>query len=319
MHLPGQMFADFSFPGNLLERLAMPVTVLLVLALAHTLASLTWSLWPEPTSPSPPPHSSVARPAATVREPDTEAIIQNNIFGKADTAPSSSVATIISAPETSLKLTLRGIIAAAPPDGGAIIAEPGKSDRFFRVGDSITGGTVLQEVKPDQVIMMRNHRLETLSLPKESKLRGLNRPSDPPALTNSAPDAEPDPDDEDIEVDDESDEEQEEEEDPGQTLNHFRDQLFENPASLMTLVKTQPVYQSGRLQGFRLSPGPKGGDLLKRYGLKSNDLVTSLNGISLDNPMKAFEVLRNLRNAPTLKVGVSREGRTENITLHFNR
>ena len=297
--------AALSFPIHLLSRLATWVTVLSVFVLAHALAHLTWSLLPEPVSSLAPPRPITARPSVA-NGPDTEVITRAHLFGKADVARPSQAATPTSVPtavpETQLKLALRGIIAAVPPDGGAIIAEAGGGDHFFRVGDPLPGGAILQEIQPNQVLLARNHRLETLRLPR---LTGLGSITSAP--TNESAD-----------VTDAS-EEAEPEENLVQTLSDYRDQILENPASFLNLVQTQPVYRSGRLEGFLLRPGQKGGNLLERYGLKPNDLVTSLNGIPLDNPLKAVEVLRGLRNASTLTLGVSRQGRTENITLRFTR
>ncbi|CAK0738975.1 general secretion pathway protein C [Gammaproteobacteria bacterium] len=324
MPLPGwHTLAALSFPTNLLDRLAASVTVVLVFVLAHTLAHLTWSLWPEPVSPPPPPRSIVAQSTAA-RGPDTGLITRAHLFGKVDaTRPAPALiptAAPAAVPETQLKLTLRGIIAAVPPDGGAIIAEAGGSDHFFRVGDPLPGGAVLQEIQPNQVLLARNHRLETLRLPKNPGSGSINITTDTAPADESvdATDA-VDTDTTDTTGTTEAPEEPAVEEDSAQVLSRYREQILENPARLLSLIQTQPVYRAGRLEGFLLRPGQEGGDLLERYGLKPNDLVTSLNDIPLDNPLKAVEVLRGLRNAPTLTLGVSRQGRTENITLRFAR
>ncbi|CAK0747124.1 general secretion pathway protein C [Gammaproteobacteria bacterium] len=305
-----QPLAALHFPSNLLGRLVMPVTIFLVLALAHTLAHLTWSLWPNPVRLPPPPRPAAVQPMVS-QGPNIEAITAAHLFGKVDVArPAPTLApTPVAVPDTPLNLILRGILASTPPEGGAIIAEVGGGEHFYRVGESVPGGAVLQEVQPTQVFLARNQRLETLRLPKES--RGGSNPTDTATATDPPPGA--------IDHSMEDPTGNNPDQDPSQTLNRYRDQVLENPASLLSLIQTQPVYRAGKLEGFRLRPGPEGGNLLERYGLKPNDLVTSLNGIPLDNPMKAAEVLRGLRNAPTLNVGVSRQGRTENVTLRFTR
>ncbi|CAK0754330.1 general secretion pathway protein C [Gammaproteobacteria bacterium] len=167
MLLPSwQTLTTLSFPANFFGRLAILVTILLVLVLAHTLAYLTWNLWPGPES-SPTPHRLMAAQLTITQVPESEVIVKTHLFGKVDRAHPMA-ATLIAVPKTPLNLALRGIIAASFPDGGAIIAEQGGSDHFFQVGALITNGVVLQEVYPDHVILARNQRLETLHLSRGS-------------------------------------------------------------------------------------------------------------------------------------------------------
>ncbi|CAK0754342.1 general secretion pathway protein C [Gammaproteobacteria bacterium] len=301
MLLPSwQTLTALSFPTNFFGRLAMPVTILLILVLAHTLAYLTWNLWPGPESSPTPPRPLAARPTIA-QGPDSEVIVKTHLFGKVDQARPMA-ATPMAVPETPLNLTLRGIIAASFPDGGAIIAEQGGSDHFFQVGALITNGVVLQEVHPDHVILARNQRLETLRLPRE--FLGTNHPQS----DNTVP--EPPKTNLESSKDDDGN---------VQSLSYYRDQLFDSPGNVVNLIQAQPVYQGAKLQGFRVRPSRKNEKLFKRYGLQPNDIVTRINGVALDNPMKAFEVLNDLRNATTLSVELSRQGRTENITLPFDR
>ncbi len=294
---------------GLLGQTAHWVTALLVIILAHVLATLSWSLKGLPsTSPPPPPQLTGGMTVPLLRGPDLAAIEQAHLFGLLDESRPVITAPI-QVPETSLRLALRGIIAPDQPngEGGAIIAEAQGNDRYFRVGDAIAGSAVVKEIQSDQVILSRNNRLETLRLPRERGNSGNSGvgTSSPSPVTLSP------------KVGEVEGEDSRSSPERMQKIQEMRQRIAENPASLAELIQPQPVYRSGKLEGFRLRPNRQAGNLLGDLGLQHSDVVTSVNGISLDSPVKAMEVLRGLQNAQDLQVTVSRQGRTENVTLHL--
>lgn len=295
---------DSNYLINLTEKLVVPVTVILILVLAHTLAYLTWNILPTPAIQPAPPRKIVTQ-TNVFHGPDVDTITSTHLFGQVEVARPMPIAT----PETKLNLILRGIMAAVPPDGGAIIAEPSGKEKFFKLGELIvfndeTTGPILTDVYAKHVIITHNGRSETLKLPElklnEQKLAGVNLTANPAPLN---PNNEP-PNNNDTSV---------------QSLSYYRDQLFNNPGSVINLMQAQPVYQGNQIQGFRIRPTRKSGNLFKHYGLQPNDIITSINGVPLDNPMKAFEVLRDLRNSPNLNVELLRQGHPEKINLPFDR
>lgn len=327
LRTPGGLFQIFAWS-------AAPATVLLVILVGYNLARITWNLIPVPPSAPPPAHTALNIDRSAPRGPNIKAILDSHLFGKAEVTRTAPVASRpVVAPETPLNVTLRGIISAHPPAGWIIIAENGGTDKFYRLGAAISGGAVIKEIQPQKVVMLRNQRVEELEFPKDKDAKGKGQggksvaPSMPVAMPTPEPEPEASEPEEETPAEEETPVEEEtpekapppQEEDPNQSLNYYREQLLDNPANLAGLLQTQPVYRNGKLEGFRIRPGAKNANLLERFGLQSNDLVTSLNGIPLDNPMKAFEVLRGLRNAATLEVGVSRQGRNENVTLRFSR
>nr|VFJ42432.1 MAG: Type IV pilus biogenesis [Candidatus Kentron sp. DK] len=72
------------------------------------------------------------------------------------------------APETTLKLTLRGIIASEGEEDFAIIAdEKGKQDNYAP-GEELFDGVSLLSIHDDYVVLRRGDRFETLRMPDES-------------------------------------------------------------------------------------------------------------------------------------------------------
>ena len=94
-----------------------------------------------------------------------------HLFGKqpirAKAAPAPKPESI-EAPATRLKLTLQGTFLGdkTTEEGWAIISTPNKEQKLYRVGDEIPGGATLYAVEAHQVILTRNGRHESLTLPR---------------------------------------------------------------------------------------------------------------------------------------------------------
>src|SRR5476649_1703920 len=91
------------------------------------------------------------------------------------------------------------------------------------------------------------------------------------------------------------------------------------PASLLAgLVRLQPVFNQGKLQGYRIFPGGSHGtSAFTQLGLKSGDLIEAVNGTALDDAARAMEVLQTLSSSATATVTVSRNGQTQEVNLNL--
>ncbi len=71
-------------------------------------------------------------------------------------------------PDTSLNLTLVGLIAATPSSASqAIIAISDAQQKVYRKGDTLPGGAKLYKILSDRVILSREGRYEALKLPEQ--------------------------------------------------------------------------------------------------------------------------------------------------------
>jgi type II secretory pathway component PulC len=76
----------------------------------------------------------------------------------------------------------------------------------------------------------------------------------------------------------------------------------------------EPNVEQGRFQGFRiLSLQPA--EFWSQVDLREGDVVTAVNGQSIEAPEKAFEVFESLRSAPALRVWLVREGQPRELVL----
>ena len=286
----------------------------LVVLIAITAAKLVWSLMSSgpsneaPVVTSTPP--KLVKPPAPRPDYGSQ-IARLHLMGKA-TAAAVQVQTE-NAPDTSLNLSLNGVLALGDGEGFAIIANESKKHKFYQIDDEITSGVRLSAVFNDYVLLNRGGRNEKLRLPKAS-LNGvnnnsatttprrsvppnLNRPPviTTPATTTSAGSTSDDP----------------------NSLAGLRQQLTKNPASIgkFMLITPESDSTSGKFKGFRVQPNQESSALFYDLGLMDNDLVISINDITLDNPNKGTQVFQQLISAKELAMTVLRDG-TEITLLH---
>lgn len=124
------------------------------------------------------PMKSKAAPESKVSDKgqssyDLEAIIDAHIFG---IQQQQRVATPEKAPETKLKLHLRGVIAAqVAAKARAIVDIQSNGERVYAVGDDIGNtGAKLHEIHADELLLERNGQIEKLALKRPAlKLDGM--------------------------------------------------------------------------------------------------------------------------------------------------
>ncbi|MEJ2515230.1 MAG: type II secretion system protein GspC [Gammaproteobacteria bacterium] len=193
----------------------------------------------------------------------------------------------VDAPDTQLSLELRGTIAATDPDEAlAIISERGGEEKVFAIGDPVPGGASLHSVYTDRVILRRAGRLETLRLPRSDETAALQRsaPAQRASFSRSAPAA------------------------------TIRDVVQQNAISFTDVIRPQPVFRDGQQQGYRVYPGRQR-QQFAQLGLRPGDLVTQINGMSLNDPARGMEIFRSLADATSVSVTVERNGQMEVLTL----
>jgi general secretion pathway protein C len=280
---------SFRVPGQ--EVLVRWTNALLVILLAYSLAPATWRLLPSPPA-SEPLTAPVAGAPARDEHGGLGAVARLHLFGEAPAIAARPVP--VEAPETRLNLTLRGVFAAVKPESGAAIIAAGNGDEnFYRAGDPVAGGAILREVHPERVILERAGRFETLRLPEGSRTGMEFAPPEadvPPPVGSEGDHA---------------------------GLGDFRERLLQNPQEAFEMVQVSPVMEAGRIKGYRVAPGREPA-LFRRSGLRPGDVVTSVNGVPLDNPAQLNDVMRQLSAAEALDLTVDRKGRTQQVTVRLD-
>ncbi len=283
--------------GRWLPRIA---TVVLTILLARLLAQFVW-LWvpvPESAQWKPAPVAATATPASAPKGPDAQLIASAHLFGDYQAPADAGLAQMDKAPDTRLALTLLGILAADEDRGSrALIGDSGGEEKPYAIGDKVPGGVNLQAIFPDRVILSRNGQLETLRLDKDkpgaplaaSVSRGTGGA---PGSTVTAETAE--------------------------MLAKVRDQLLQDPAKASDYIRVQPANIGGEQRGYRIYPG-RDRSVFNQAGLRPGDIVTSVNGVQLNDPAQALQMLADLSQASTLNLTVERGGNPQTLTVNFNQ
>jgi general secretion pathway protein C len=270
------------------HRLPVLAAAVFALLLGRVAAELTWVLVPVPETARwqpPPATAAAARPAEAA---DVGAIAASGLFGRYQ-APAGG--TLLAAPDTPLNLALLGVLADDREQYSRALIAQGADERSFAVGDDVAAGVTLQAIFPDRVILSRNGRLETLRLERDKP--GAGGDGAPPlAQADERPGVPP--------------------------LAQVRDELLKDPGRASEYVRVQPANVGGQLKGYRVYPG-RDRAAFTAAGLRPGDLVTSVNGVQLDDPAKALQMLGDLASAGQVNLVVERGGQSQNISINLSQ
>jgi len=78
------------------------------------------------------------------------------------------------------------------------------------------------------------------------------------------------------------------------------------------------VFENGRIAGARLSAGGQIGTLMMQAGLKPSDMITAVNGTALAGLANPQQLMDSLKNAPSLRVTVLRDGKPATLTINLH-
>ena len=278
--------------------------LLLIALCAITAAQLFWVFWPVAAEI----HAPVApgnNQSNTVKTVNMSALYSSHLFGRADiTKADTPKEAPVDAPETRLNLTLTGIMAASGEDQSrALIKDGSGKQRPYGIGDDIPGGAKLTAIHSDRVILERGGRYETLRMEKKESRGASNSRSSRTNRRTTAPL-------------------------PGQAptltaetaakVNDARQKILQDPTKASQYIRVQPVYNQGQLKGYRVYPG-KDRQLFKDVGLRAGELLTSVNGVQLDDPTKALQMLTDLSQASEVNITLERAGQSRSVNINLNQ
>jgi general secretion pathway protein C len=269
------------------QRAPQLVTGLAVLGIAWQAAKLTWLLLMPAASNQgavlPAPVPTTTQP--TTAQANVQLIADAHLFGIAS-ANNTGLTDPNNLPQSQTSLVLAGTMALDDPQAGfAIVGENAASAKFYRVGATLNGNVRLHSVYADRVIIDRNGVLETLLLPRGA-------PSTAPAPVIRASTA--------------------------SIGDNLRRVVASNPGALGELLRAQPVFSNGVQKGYRVYPG-RDRQQFTRLGLQPGDLVTSINGSTLDDANRGAEILATLTSSTSAQITVERNGVNQSLTLDMSQ
>jgi general secretion pathway protein C len=263
------------------------ITAILVIAIAYQLATLTWTLVPGSTPTAVPP----PRPAPSDAQRATDYDVLKGLFGEAAEQSEVVVAPVIDAPDTTLSLTLRGIVSITSTKddtSGSVIIESsrGGDSKLYYTGQTIDNadGATLHSVYADRALLNRGGRIETLRFPKDLTASSAGAPMAMPPLPQA------------------------------QAQPALREVLSENAARLQDIIRPAPHVQEGQIVGFRVNPG-RDRAAFEALGFQAGDVVTDVNGTVLDDVSQGLQIFQSLGEATQANVTVLRDGVPQVIVI----
>lgn len=216
-------------------------------------------------------------PPAVRNVVDIPSILRANLFGQ-------SPPTAGNAPVTSMALVLGGVIADMDEKRGFAMLGTSPTDiKFYRVGDTVPGGARLHGVLVDRVLLDRGGTVETLLLPRRINTSGPQ----PITASSVAP-----------------------------PMQRVQQVMRDNPALINQVIQRQPVLADGRLRGIRVYPGSNA-QAFTKLGLRPGDMVTAINGTTLEGQTRGEEIFNSLNGAAEARVTVVRNGSSLDLQLNL--
>lgn len=227
-----------------------------------------------------PPATQPVAPPVSQQTVDIPSILRANLFGQ----PPAPVG--LDAPVTTMGLNLTIVFAGKDEKSGwATIGTSPTDLRVYQVGDALPGGVTLHAVYEDRVLVNRSGTIEAVLLPKRL---GLATP--PPPLPTVA--------------------------NPAASVARVQQLVQNNPGLINQVIQRQAVFENGRLRGMRVNPGPNA-QAFAKLGLRPQDIITAVNGTTLDDQTRSNEIFNTLSNSAVARVTVLRSGREQELTLNL--
>ncbi len=248
---------------------------LLGLRLAHLSADLT-----------PPPVASRAdTPAHRADSADAAVVIMAaHLFGEAPTAAANTPDATDDPPAS---WVLTGTIAGRDPKAGrAILGNQEPVTHLYRVGDEPSANYRLVEVFPDRITL--DHAGQMLTVKIKRSIPG----SAPRILGASATVDKPE--------------------------KQIPPELAERPQNFVladALLKPAPwIDAAGKYAGLQLM-GRMNGKTLKQYGLQDQDVITAVNGRSINGFRLAQQALKDMSTGQSATITVVRNGTPQQLSV----
>jgi len=195
--------------------------------------------------------------------------------------------------ESGLDLILHGTMVNPARDSWAIISEKGKNapQEIIQVGDSIKNATV-ERIERYAVYLRNNARLEVITMEEQkAKDRFAKQAGHKPQIAVSR---------------------------PGVNFELPRKEFSDYLARGISVLKGTsfaPFNEGANTLGYQLKLS--GTSVFHDFGLKTGDIVESINGISVTDSGKLASLMRNMNKQSSLELNILRNGEARAVTVNI--
>src|SRR5271156_507212 len=267
-----------------------------------------------------------------------DAIVKRDIFNQ--TPQENAAPPPVVEADLNIKLIGTSLISKSKPY--AIIEDPAGNESLYQVGDDIPDAGKLVSVETNRAIIDRGGHRVSIEIPSTDisavppsdlgggmtgvaagrafrglpaalrrRLRGLRARA--PAVSG---------DDNDNDNDDKSDDDSSSNKvqlkklGPGkfEVSRNEVQQTMENPAQFFSQMRALPHFVNGKTDGFSISQ-VQPGSVFDQLGLQNGDLLTSIDGQPVTNPMQAMALIQSVKTAPAIDLVVNRGGAPTSVHL----
>ncbi len=263
-------------------------------------------------------------------------IVKRDIFN--ETPQDSAPAPVV---EEDLHIKLIGTSMASRSKPYAIIEDPAGNESLYQVGEDIPDAGKLVSVETNRAIIDRSGHRVAIEIPSSDMpevpssqlgvpgvpgsfrgpmLRGLpaamrrklQRLSRPGAAGNDDDNS----DDNDNSDDSKADKIKIQKLGPGKYAVSRAEvqQTMENPAEFFSQMRAMPHFVNGKTDGFSIS-NVAPGSVFEQLGLQDGDLLTSIQGQPVTNPMQAMGLISAVKTASAIDLTVNRGGTPTSVHL----
>jgi len=315
MTFPTDMTAFTSLFTQLVQRrVAQLVMALLLVYIAYVSANITWSVVPQAQ-----PSQNTAINSSTKNSDsnktnqtiDVAKIQSLNLFGQYnETAVEAPEVEMSNVPETTLNLTLSGLVASDDKSIAAAVIENQGKQETYGIGDIIIGTRAnLEQVLMDRVLIKQSGRLETLMLDGFDYSQPAQKVTNKTDGKKSRPKVGPKPRNSGV-VDQRSNKEL------TATAKNLRSEISQDPAKIGDYLRISPKRKDGKIVGYSLRPGKKP-EFFKLAGLKAGDVAVEMNGYDLIAPTQAMQAMVEMKQARDISLLVNRQGNLTEILINL--
>jgi general secretion pathway protein C len=220
---------------------------------------------------------------------DYDPVIERNLFNtKSGTERPPEPVVFENLQPTSLNLKLLGTVTGDQDKAFAVIrGSQQKQEQLYRIGDTIQSAT-LKMILREKIILRVNGKDEILEIEKV-ETKKTRRSAKRSGATNS------------------------------QNITVKRSKIegsVKNVNKLMQQARVRPHFTRGKADGLSLT-GIKPNSIFHDMGLKSGDIITSVNGDNIESVEDVLKFYKSLQSAESVNLKLKRRGRLKTIDYNI--
>lgn len=301
------------------KRVAQIVTGLIVIYIAFLSAKITWSVIPNGQTSQSSLNSQSTNNyngRKTNKTFDVSTIQALHLFGEYNKSEDEEGAegevndeALSDVPETSLNLTLAGLVASNNKAIAAAIIENKGEQETYGIGDIIKGTRAsLEQVLMDRVLIKHSGKLEALMLDGFDYNQPVKTVASKPAVKKGKARARQIP---------EGVVDQRKNKALTKNAKNARNELSSDPTKMSDYLRISPKRKGGDIIGYSLRPGKKP-EFFELSGLKSGDVAVEMNGYDLTATTQAMQAMVEMKEARDISLLIDRQGSLTEILISLD-